>query len=83
MRYNFSSMVMRDLTLRSAQTFGSFHLIRLLLDELVTHIIDQKLQKPSFQLQRIDLNIKQGIDAVFVTGSRLVQNLIPTSLVSF
>ena len=76
-------MVMRDLTLRSAQTFGSFHLIRLLLDELVTHIIDQKLQKPSFQLQRIDLNIKQGIDAVFVTGSRLVQNLIPTSLVSF
>lgn len=55
----YSSMVMRDLTLRSAQTFGSFHLIRLLLDELVTHIIDQKLQKPSFQLQRIDLNIKQ------------------------
>ena len=54
-------MVMRDLTLRSAQTFGSFHLIRLLLDELVTHIIDQKLHKPSYSTQRIDLNIKTGL----------------------
>ena len=53
-------MVMRDLTLRSAQTFGSFHLIRLLMDELVTHIIDQKLAKPVVKTDRVDLNIKQG-----------------------
>ena len=53
-------MVMRDLTLRSAQTFGSFHLIRLLMDELVTHIIDQKLAKPAVKTDRVDLNIKQG-----------------------
>ena len=56
-------MIMRDLTLRSAQTFGSFHLIRLLLDELVTHVIDQRLQKPSFNFQpsqNNQLQIKQG-----------------------
>lgn len=51
---------MRDLTLRSAQTFGSFHLIRLLMDELVTHIIDQNLAKPALKTDRVDLNIKQG-----------------------
>jgi hypothetical protein len=33
----------RDLTLRSAPSFGSFHLIRLLYDEYMYYIIEHKI----------------------------------------
>ena len=36
-------MVIRDLTLRSAASFGSFHLIRLLYDEYLFYLIEQKI----------------------------------------
>lgn len=36
-------MVIRDLTLRSAASFGSFHLIRLLYDEYMFFIIEHKV----------------------------------------
>lgn len=38
-----SSMVIRDLTLRSAASFGSFHLIRLLYDEYMFYLVEQKV----------------------------------------
>ena len=38
-----SSMVIRDLTLRSAISFGSFHLIRLLYDEYMFYLVEQKI----------------------------------------
>ena len=37
-----SSMIIRDLTLRSAASFGSFHLIRLLFDEYMFYLVEQK-----------------------------------------
>ncbi len=43
----FSSMVIRDLTLRSAASFGSFHLIRLLYDEYMFFLIEHKVAKAS------------------------------------
>lgn len=36
---------MRDLTLRSAASFGSFHLIRLLYDEYIFYLIEQRIAK--------------------------------------
>ncbi|KPM03832.1 hypothetical protein QR98_0022670 [Sarcoptes scabiei] len=42
-----SSLVMRDLTLRSAQSFGSFHLIRLLFDEYIFYLVEQRIAKTS------------------------------------
>ncbi|XP_070564347.1 transcription factor RFX3-like isoform X8 [Ptychodera flava] len=39
----YSSMVIRDLTLRSAASFGSFHLIRLLYDEYMFYLIEHKV----------------------------------------
>ena len=36
-------MVIRDLTLRSAASFGSFHLIRLLFDEFVFYLVERKV----------------------------------------
>ena len=38
-----SSMVIRDLTLRSAASFGSFHLIRLLFDEYMFYLVEHKV----------------------------------------
>ena len=43
--YFSSSMVIRDLTLRSAASFGSFHLIRLLYDEYMFYLIEQRVAK--------------------------------------
>lgn len=40
-----SSMVIRDLTLRSAASFGSFHLIRLLYDEYMFYVIEHLVAK--------------------------------------
>lgn len=40
---SFSSMVIRDLTLRSAASFGSFHLIRLLYDEYMFYLIEHQV----------------------------------------
>ena len=38
-------MVIRDLTLRSAGSFGSFHLIRLLYDEYMYFLVEQRVAK--------------------------------------
>lgn len=43
----YSSMVIRDLTLRSAASFGSFHLIRLLYDEYMFYLIEHKVARSS------------------------------------
>lgn len=43
----YSSMVIRDLTLRSAASFGSFHLIRLLYDEYMFFIVEHKVAEAS------------------------------------
>lgn len=42
-------MVMRDLTLRSAPSFGSFHLIRLLYDEYMFYLIEQRVARVTGQ----------------------------------
>ena len=39
----YSSMIIRDLTLRSSSSFGSFHLLRLLFDEYIYYLIEQKI----------------------------------------
>lgn len=44
MKWSFySSLAMRDLTLRSAQSFGSFHLVRLLYDEYIFYVVEQRI----------------------------------------
>ncbi|XP_072261282.1 DNA-binding protein RFX2 isoform X2 [Pyxicephalus adspersus] len=41
----YSSMVIRDLTLRSAASFGSFHLIRLLYDEYMFYLVEHRVAR--------------------------------------
>ncbi|GIY08213.1 transcription factor RFX3 [Caerostris extrusa] len=42
---HISALVMRDLTLRSAASFGSFHLLRLLYDEFLFFVIEHCIAK--------------------------------------
>jgi hypothetical protein len=37
----YSSLVVRDLTLRSAPSFGSVHLVRLMLDEFLLWLVER------------------------------------------
>eukprot|EP00047_Mylnosiga_fluctuans_P023238 m.134361 g.134361 ORF g.134361 m.134361 type:complete len:559 (+) comp9517_c0_seq1:1736-3412(+) len=41
----YGSAVIRDLTLRSSPSFGSFHLIRLFLDEYVFYLVERVAEK--------------------------------------
>ncbi|XP_026473296.1 transcription factor RFX3-like isoform X2 [Ctenocephalides felis] len=41
----YSSMIIRDLTLRSAASFGSFHLIRLLYDEYMFYLVEHEIAR--------------------------------------
>ncbi|CAJ0960125.1 unnamed protein product, partial [Mesorhabditis belari] len=43
----YNNLIIRDLTLRSAQSFGSFHLIRLLFDDYMLYLVEQRLAKAS------------------------------------
>uniref|UniRef100_A0A0N4ZHQ5 RFX-type winged-helix domain-containing protein n=1 Tax=Parastrongyloides trichosuri TaxID=131310 RepID=A0A0N4ZHQ5_PARTI len=46
LEWNFyASAVLRDLTLRSAPSFGSFHLIRLLFDDYIYLMVEQKIAR--------------------------------------
>eukprot|EP01135_Chromosphaera_perkinsii_P004185 Nk52_evm4s271 gene=Nk52_evmTU4s271 len=48
MKWSFySSLVIRDLTLRSASSFGSFHLMRLLYDEYIFYLVERHICKNS------------------------------------
>ncbi|KAI8043978.1 hypothetical protein M5D96_000126 [Drosophila gunungcola] len=42
-QFLLNSMIIRDLTLRSASSFGSFHLIRLLFDEYMFYLVEHKI----------------------------------------
>ncbi|ORZ41434.1 RFX DNA-binding domain-domain-containing protein [Catenaria anguillulae PL171] len=39
----YGSLVMRDLTLRSMSTFGSFHILRLFIDEYIFFVVEQRI----------------------------------------
>lgn len=43
----YTSLVMRDLTLKSVSSFGSFHLIHLLFDEYIFYLIEHRVAKAS------------------------------------
>ncbi|PJF18260.1 DNA-binding RFX-type winged-helix domain-containing protein [Paramicrosporidium saccamoebae] len=46
LRWSFlATTIMRDLTLRSASSFGSYHLLRLIFDEYIMHVLEKKLDE--------------------------------------
>lgn len=44
LKWNFySGLILRELTMKSANSFGTFHLLKILLDEYIYHIIETKM----------------------------------------
>lgn len=41
----FTSLLLRDLTLKGGQSFGSFHLLRLLLDEYAMFYVERRMDE--------------------------------------
>ncbi|KAJ8984793.1 hypothetical protein NQ317_003707 [Molorchus minor] len=74
----YSSMVIRDLTLRSAASFGSFHLIRLLYDEYMFYLIEHQVAEASgvVPIAVILEGIKQDImqNSLSVYGNESIGN---------
>lgn len=82
-----SSVVIRDLTLRSAASFGSFHLIRLLFDEYMYYLIEHRVaqakgETPISVMGEVDIQthtcmhtvtqtVMQRFNFVFVVSVRL------------
>uniref|UniRef100_A0A8C4JTH3 Transcription factor RFX3 n=1 Tax=Dromaius novaehollandiae TaxID=8790 RepID=A0A8C4JTH3_DRONO len=67
----YSSMVIRDLTLRSAASFGSFHLIRLLYDEYMFYLVEHRVAQAT------------GETPIAVMGEALVLDFFAFVLVSW
>jgi hypothetical protein len=70
----YSSMVIRDLTLRSAASFGSFHLIRLLYDEYMFFILERKVAENT-NTQPIAVMSTQSSDENFQVPPSLRVNI--------
>ncbi|XP_072173157.1 transcription factor RFX3-like isoform X2 [Diadema setosum] len=71
----YSSMVIRDLTLRSAASFGSFHLIRLLYDEYMFYLIEHKVasatgETPIAVMDKVD---SRG-ERISMSGESITEN---------
>ncbi|XP_045475337.1 transcription factor RFX3 isoform X3 [Harmonia axyridis] len=81
----YSSMVIRDLTLRSAASFGSFHLIRLLYDEYMFYLIEHQVAEATgcVPIAVISEGIKQDImqnNISMFPGDGLCNGMINTKL---
>ena len=72
----YTSLVMRDLTLRSASSFGSFHLIHLLFDEYIFYLIEHRVAKAS---NKTSLQILQEVFAFIFRFSSKTTRLISFS----
>lgn len=69
----YSSMVIRDLTLRSAASFGSFHLIRLLYDEYMFYLVEHKVAAATGETPIAVMGeVRQFID---ISSAMLMSNL--------
>ena len=70
----YCSMVIRDLTLRSAASFGSFHLIRLLYDEYLFYLIEHKIaahtqKTPMAVMAEVHINGSRSLHSIHLSLS--------------
>ncbi|KAJ3010131.1 DNA-binding protein rfx2 [Thoreauomyces humboldtii] len=63
----YSSLAMRDLTLRSATSFGSFHLLRLLFDEYIFYLVEQRIANIKAFEQQTHQHQQQSVTVAVAT----------------
>lgn len=74
----YSSMIIRDLTLRSAASFGSFHLIRLLYDEYMFYLVEHKVAKAIGASPMAVMGEFVGLGSALSMGLDTVENSLLT-----
>jgi len=57
----YSTMVIRDLTIRNAPSFGSFHLLRTLFDEYIFFLVETKFASFQTTMQQAPSQQSQGL----------------------
>lgn len=69
-------MVIRDLTLRSAASFGSFHLIRLLYDEYMFYLVEHRVAQATGETPigvMGEVRVASSLsDSILPTGSLMI-----------
>jgi hypothetical protein len=60
----YSQQILRELTLKSAPSFGSFNILRMLLDEYLFYIVQTRVTHPHKVIQHPDVIVRvQGSDS--------------------
>ncbi|OUC49730.1 RFX DNA-binding domain protein [Trichinella nativa] len=81
----YTSTIMRELTLRSAPSFGSFHLIRLLFDELLFYIIEQRIAsavgQPAVAISTRNYRQRFLLPDTTVSNGNLMHGIVPCAVV--
>lgn len=67
-------MVIRDLTLRSAASFGSFHLIRLLYDEYMFYVIEHLVAKATRETPMAVMGEVSNLLSLFLYAYQVIIN---------
>lgn len=77
----YSSLVIRDLTLRSAASFGSFHLIRLLYDEYMFYLVEHRVAQATGETTIAIMNdFTQCANATTATSSTIPLMIQPPQI---
>ena len=74
--FHFSSMIIRDLTLRSAASFGSFHLIRLLYDEYIFYLVEHRVAAATQQTPIAVMGEVRVLHETNITFIRLLNTVL-------
>ncbi|KAI8372832.1 RFX DNA-binding domain-containing protein [Radiomyces spectabilis] len=78
----YSSLIMRDLTMRSAASFGSFHILRLFLDDHVLYVVEDCIAKMNAALVQSTSqvpNLSSSVDLDFLAHDRQLTTPPPSS----
>ena len=69
-------MIIRDLTLRSAASFGSFHLIRLLYDEYIFYLVEHRVAAATQQTPIAVMGEVRVLHETNITSIRLLNTVL-------
>ena len=69
-------MIIRDLTLRSAASFGSFHLIRLLYDEYIFYLVEHRVAAATQQTPIAVMGEVRVLHETNITFIRLLNTVL-------
>ncbi|GAA5796952.1 hypothetical protein HPULCUR_002330 [Helicostylum pulchrum] len=62
----YTSLIMKDLTLQQARSFGSFHNLRLFLDDYILYLVEENIAQVNYTLMQQQMNeVSSRVGAYF------------------